>query len=51
MVALHNTPQHSGENDYMEFWGKKKKIIIIKAKHSNGCALHYVTQTLFWLIK
>ena len=25
MAALHNTPRNSGENDYMEFWGKKEK--------------------------
>ena len=29
------------ESDYMEFWGEKL---------SNGPALHYVSQTLFWLV-
>ena len=38
MTAWHNTPQHSCESDYMEFWGKL----------SNGPALYCVTQTLFW---
>ena len=28
-ATLHSTPRRSGENDYMEFWGRKKK-------HSNG---------------
>ena len=40
MVALHYTPWHSHESDYMGFWGKKKL--------PEGPTLYYVT--LFWLV-
>lgn len=44
MVALHNTPRHSRESDYMGFLGKKKK------KLPEEPTLYFVTQTLFWLV-
>ena len=40
MVALHNTPRHSRESDYMGFLGEKIRLPL-------GPAFHYVKQTLF----
>ena len=44
MVVLLNTPRHSRERQRLHgVFGQKKTLQV-------GPALHYVTETLFWLV-